>query len=241
MHDLKISERDEDSSPLYQRIADGLRAKISSGQLSEGEALPSERELCRLTNASRVTVRKALEQLIEEGLLFRKQGSGTYIQRMIEAKDNHLTSFSAEAAELGEEPGTIWILRTLGYPTRDEAEVLDITTTEKVVRLGRVRLLSGEPLAIEHAIVPARMLLEVGEIGDSLYQTLEITGNRPVSGRQTTSASLATPTEAALLSVAENSAVLRIERLTRNVAGELVELTRSVYRGDRYKFSSDLN
>lgn len=229
------------STPLYLQIAANLKQHIIAGEWREGEAVPSERELCALTNASRVTVRKAIEELISEGLLSRRQGSGTFVNRVIETKNDALGSFSDEAAARGGISGTIWIARTIARPTEDEANILKIGKDIEVVRLGRVRLLDGEPLAIEHAVVPRQFLPPIDDLGSSLYQALETNGNRPVGGTQSIHASLATPTEAGLLSIAEQSAVLRIERVTRNAKGEVVELTRSVYRGDRYKFVSDLH
>lgn len=229
------------STPLYLQIAANLKQHIIAGEWREGEAVPSERELCALTDASRVTVRKAIEELISEGLLSRRQGSGTFVNRVIETKNDVLRSFSDEAAARGGVSETIWIARTIARPTEDEARILKIGRDVEVVRLGRVRLLDGEPLAIEHAVVPREFLPPLDDLGDSLYQAFETNGNRPVGGTQSIHASLATPTEAGLLSIAEQSAVLRIERVTRNARGEIVELTRSVYRGDRYKFVSDLH
>lgn len=229
------------STPLYLQIAANLKQHIIAGEWREGEAVPSERELCALTEASRVTVRKAIEELISEGLLSRRQGSGTFVNRVIETKNDALGSFSDEAAARGGISGTIWIARTIARPTEDEANILKIGKDIEVVRLGRVRLLDGEPLAIEHAVVPRQFLPPIDDLGSSLYQALETNGNRPVGGTQSIHASLAAPTEAGLLSIAEQSAVLRIERVTRNAKGEVVELTRSVYRGDRYKFVSDLH
>lgn len=229
------------STPLYLQIAANLKQHIIAGEWREGEAVPSERELCALTAASRVTVRKAIEELISEGLLSRRQGSGTFVNRVIETKNDALGSFSDEAAARGGISGTIWIARTIARPTEDEANILKIGKDIEVVRLGRVRLLDGEPLAIEHAVVPRQFLPPLDDLGSSLYQALETNGNRPVGGTQSIHASLATPTEAGLLSISEQSAVLRIERVTRNAKGDVVELTRSVYRGDRYKFVSDLH
>ena len=229
------------STPLYLQIAANLKQHIIAGEWREGEAVPSERELCSLTDASRVTVRKAIEELISAGLLSRRQGSGTVVNRVIETKNDALGSFSDEAAARGGTPGTIWIVRTIARPTEDEANILKIGRDSEVVRLGRVRLLDGEPLAIEHALVPRQHLPPLDDLGDSLYQALDVKGNRPVGGTQSIHASLATPTEAGLLSIAEQSAVLRIERVTRNASGDVVELTRSVYRGDRYKFVSELH
>ena len=119
--------------------------------------------------------------------------------------------------------------------------MLEIAPDAVVARLGRVRLANGEPLAIEHAVVPAAWLPDLESVGNSLYEALQASGARPVSGTQRIRASLATPTEAGILAIQEKSEILRIERLTRNAKGTPVEFTRSAYRGDRYDFVSDLS
>ncbi|MEM6832305.1 MAG: GntR family transcriptional regulator [Pseudomonadota bacterium] len=228
------------NTPLYIQIANTLRQQIKDGKVATGDALPSERDLCSLTGASRVTIRKAVDQLIAEGILFRRQGSGTFVADRIEVPGAFLSGFSDDARARGQAPGCIWLMRSYANPTEEEAAILGVKPVAKVARLGRVRLSEGEPLAIEHAIVPADLLPPLEEIGDSLYAALERTGNRPVEGQQKVRASLATPTEAGLLSIRENSEVLRIERTTRNAQSRVIELTRSAYRGDRYDFVSEL-
>ncbi len=117
---------------------------------------------------------------------------------------------------------------------------MNISMSSVVARLGRVRLSGGEPLAIEHAVVAESHLPPLEEIGDSLYAALDTKGNRPQKGRQKVRASLASPTEAGLLSIQENSEVLRIERVTWLDDGTVIECTRSAYRGDRYEFVTDI-
>lgn len=228
------------NAPLYRRIADGLRERIVSEEIAAGDALPSERELCDLLGASRVTVRRAIETLIDEALLIRRQGSGTYVAPRIEAPGSHLSSFTEDAEARGGTIGTIWMIKTLASAAAEEAEMLEVREGTRVARLARVRLSNGEPLAIENALVPAQFLPDLKGLGESLYAALSIGGFRPVSGRQRIRASLATPTEAGLLSMRENGEILRIERLTRLADGRPVEFTRSAYRGDRYDFVSEL-
>lgn len=228
------------ATPLYIQVANSLRDAINEGALHVGGALPSERTLSALTGASRVTIRKATEQLVDEGLLLRRQGSGTYVAPRIEQRGGALTGFSADARHRGEAPASIWIMRTLSSPTPEEAAVLAITPTAQVARLGRVRLANGDPLAIEHAVVPAHLLPDLEHVGGSLYAALDISGNRPARGSQRLRASLATSVEAGLLSIREGSEILRIERRTFLADGTPVELTRSAYRGDRYDFVTDL-
>jgi GntR family transcriptional regulator len=227
-------------SPIYMQLAQSLRTQIVEGKNVAGEALPSERDLCTLMGASRVTVRKAIELLIEEGMLTRRQGSGTYVTPRIQAPGSWLTGFSEDAEARGETTTTLWVSKTQGVASEEEARLLELEGEESVLRLNRVRMADGEPLAIENAVVPAEMLPEIGALGHSLYKALAELGNRPVSGRQKIRAALAGPNEAKLLGVKEGDEILRIERLTRRADGRPVELTRSAYRGERYEFVSEL-
>lgn len=231
----------DNPTPLYLQIANDIRARIHGGEINDDEALPPERELALMTGASRVTIRKAIEKLISEGLLYRKQGSGTYVSARIEAPSSFLSSFTDDALDRGDEPEVFWIFKSFSTPTAEEAAHLQISITAEVARLGRVRLSNGEPLAIENAVIPKRFLPSFDFLKHSLYEALSKLGHRPVKGRQKIRASLATPTEAGLLQVEERSEILRIERTTLNAKGEVVEYTRSAYRGDRYDFISELS
>ncbi|NIJ06736.1 GntR family transcriptional regulator [Sphingomonas vulcanisoli] len=234
-----LAARPDDSTPLYLQLARNIRHHIANGGIDPGNALPSERDLIEMTGLSRVTIRKGIRQLIEEGILFRKQGSGTFVARRIET-GSVLTGFSEDARSRGEDTGVIWMIKTYAQPTDEEASMLQITGSVSVARLGRIRLAGGEPLAIEHAVVAAEFLPNLDRIGDSLYAALEVGGHRPTRGHQWIRGALATPTEAGMLSIEQNAAVLRIERLAFLEGGRPIEFTRSTYRADRYVFVSDL-
>lgn len=236
----KISPDKGTTTPLYMQIAKNIQTYISEGNVAVGEALPPERDLCDLTGTSRVTIRKALDKLVADKIIMRKQGAGTFVLPPIEHLGSSLSGFTGNARIHGHNPQAIWIVKAYGTATVEEAEILKIHHTDKVVRLGRVRLSDGQPLAIEHAIVPASLLPDINEISESLYQALESKGHRPVKGTQKVRASLANPTEAGLLSIEENSEILRIERRSYLHDGTPVELTRSAYRGDRYEFVMNL-
>jgi GntR family transcriptional regulator len=222
------------------KLANGLRQQIVEGDIGTGEALPSERDLCEIMGASRVTIRKAIELLIEEGLLSRRQGSGTYVTPRIQALGSFLSSFSEDAKTRGETVDTIWMMKIVAIASEEEARLLELPEGTEVARLSRVRMASGDPLAIENAVVPAVMLPDMSKLGNSLYQALNERGNRPVTGVQKIRAALASAHEASLLSIPEKTEVLRIERLTQRADGRPVELTKSTYRGDRYEFISQL-
>ncbi len=94
---INLSSSKSSNTPLYIQIARSIREQINEGQIATGDALPSERDLCELTGASRVTIRKALGQLIEEGLLWRKQGSGTFVSERIVVPATYLGGFTEDA------------------------------------------------------------------------------------------------------------------------------------------------
>jgi len=231
---------DRSPTPLYLQLADMIRAQIMDGAIGTGDALPSERELSEAVGISRVTVRKGIETLLREGLLSRKHGSGTYIAPRIEQPAALLAGFSADMINRGQKPGSIWIDRSMGLPTPEEALALALSPDLHVQRFARVRTANDEPLAIERAVIPAQFLPGVAEIGASLYAALEAHGARPVRGLQRLQASLATAAEAKLLSIPPGSAILRIERRGFLANGTAVEFTRSAYRGDRYDFVTEV-
>ena len=236
----KISRDKSSAMPHYMQIAKNIRTYLSENNVDAGDALPSERELCLMTGASRVTIRKALNILAEEKVVERKHGAGTFVLPPFAHLGSGLRGFTSNMQTHGHNPQAIWIMKAYGTPTAEEAEILNIRQSDKVVRLGRVRLSDGQPLAIEHAVVPASMLPDLSEITESLYQALETQGNKPSKGTQKVRASLANPTEAGLLSIQENSQILRIERRSMLQDGTPVELTRSAYRGDCYDIVMNL-
>ncbi len=240
---LKIDRQRIDAAkptPLYLQVADLIRDEIKDGVIRIGDALPSERELSDMVGISRVTVRKAIETLLREGLLSRKHGSGTYIAPRIEQPAALLAGFTADMRNRGQQPGSIWLERETGLPTPEEALALSLSIDQPIMRFARVRTANDEPMAIERASVPARFLGAIDDVSTSLYSALEARGCRPVRGLQRLQASLATPDEAAALSLPAGAAILRIERRAFLADGTPVEFTRSAYRGDRYDFVTEV-
>lgn len=236
----EVAIQRDDATPMYMRLAGVIRAQVSGGDLQIGEALPPERELAEMTGVSRVTVRKAIELLMQEGLLSRRQGSGTYIAPHIEQPSSLLTGFSADMGNRGWQPGSRWIQRKTCAPSPEETLALGLSIGQQIHRLERLRTADGEPLAIELAVIPVLFLPALSLVDASLYAALERLGNKPGSGLQRITASLATSKEAKLLDIPDGAAILRIERRGYLSDGRCVEFTRSAYRGDRYDFLSEL-
>lgn len=228
------------STPRYLQLAASMREMVQKGTFRAGEALPSERELASITGFARVTVRRAVDELLREGILSRRHGSGTYVARRIEQPLSVLAGFSEDMQSRGSRPGSIWLSRVLARPTPEEAMALGVRPDEQVVRLSRVRTADDDPLAIEHAVVPAALLPSPDLVETSLYAALAQHGYRPASGMQSLRAALATHEEARLLLVPVGSAILRIERRSFLENGRPAEFTTSAYRGDRYNFVATL-
>lgn len=230
----------EGPTPRYLQLAGALRDLVVRGVFRPGDALPSERDLATMTGLSRVTVRRAVDELRREGLLSRRHGSGTYVARRMEQPLSVLTSFSEDVRTRGSRPGSRLVSGTLGRPTNAEILALGIGPDERVTRLCRLRLADDEPLAVETAVVPASVLPSPDLVQGSLYEVLAERGYRLAHGVQRLHAALASPEEADLLAVPAGSAILRIERRGFLANGRPVEFTCSAYRGDRYDFVATL-
>ncbi|KAA2244291.1 GntR family transcriptional regulator [Salinarimonas soli] len=229
------------STPRYHQLAEAIRYLIQRDVFRPGEALVSERDLAQITGFARITVRRAVEELLREGILTRKHGSGTYVTRRIEQPLSVLAGFTEDMQSRGRRAGSVWLSKEIVRPTPGEALGLGVGPSEPVLRLSRVRTADGEPLALEVAAVPASVLASPGLVTTSLYAALAEAGARPAAGVQRLHASLATSEEARRLLIAPGAAVLRIERRAFLASGRPVEFTVSTYRGDRYDFVATLS
>ena len=232
-----------DAGPRYVQLRQRLSDGVERGILAPGSPLPPEREMANITEFSRVTVRKAIQSLADEGTIVQKQGSGSFISSrpaQIEQKLSRLTSFSEDMARRGKSSTSRWMERGLFMPSPDEITALGLSTDASVARIVRLRLADGDPMAIERASLPTDILPNPLAVETSLYEVLELDGNRPVRALQKISAiNLAEP-DATLLAVATGAAGLRIERISYLANGRVAEFTQSLYRGDAYNFVAEL-
>jgi len=228
------------ATPLYLQLEAALRQILASGKWKAGEALPPERELAERFKVSRLTLRKALERLEAQGLVQRRQGSGTYVAPRLEQPLSTLTGFSQDMRARGLEPGVKWLKKGLFVASPEEVLALSLSPGERVARLERVRSAQGEPMAVERAALPSRLLPDPQKVGESLYAHLDARGLRPVRALQRLRAVEAGRQEGELLGIRAGDPVLYIERLSYLPDGRVLEFTRSHYRGDRYDFVAEL-
>jgi len=243
---LTLSEHlqplDEASSlPLYQQLQRKLRLAIENRVLGADDALPPERDLAEELNVSRITVRKAIDGLVDEGLLIRKQGSGTFVTNRVEKNFAKLTSFSEDMRARGRKPRSVWLDRAAGTVTPGESLTLRSSPGTPVYRFSRIRYADDAPMALEYATVLADCLPSVESVETSLYEALERTGNRPVRALQRLRAVLLTAEQAQLLKAQEKDAGLLVERVGFLKDGRAVEFSQSFYRGDIYDFVAELS
>jgi len=226
--------------PLYRQLENALKQALAAARIKRGAVIPSERVLSEALGLSRVTVRKAIDGLVSDGFLDRRQGAKTVVSSRLEKSLSTMTSFSEDMRSRGLDPGCIWISREISRPSPAEMMALGISGSEKVVRLRRLRTADGVPIAIEMATLPARFVPEPQAIGDSLYAYLETTGALPVRALQRMQAKPGTEEERRLLDAPDDASLLIMERRCFLADGQIVEFTQTKYRGDVYDFVIEL-
>lgn len=231
--------------PLYYRIKQDLLVAIDEGRLQPGDRVPSERELTERYGVSRMTARHALAILEQEGFLRRVQGKGSFVAPpKLEQTLLGLTSFTEEMRRRGLVPSTqVRLVEEVRAGDR-VAEHLNALPDERVYMVERLRLASGDPMALERVYLPARLVQGLAELDltGSLYEILlQNYGIRLENAVQSLEAVLADPDEAAALHVPLGSALLAMTRVSFSAAGEPIEYVRSLYRADRYRFTVSLS
>ncbi|MES3022662.1 MAG: GntR family transcriptional regulator [Pseudomonadota bacterium] len=229
------------SLPLYQQMQRALREAIDQRVFKADDALPAERQLATDLGVSRITVRKAIDGLVGEGLLVRRPGSGNFINTRIEKNFAKLTSFSEDMRARGRTPRSVWLKRAAGTVTPEEALRLRLSPGAPVYRFDRIRYADEIPMCLEYATIEASCLPSLDAVGVSMYEALEAAGKRPVRALQRLSALLLNAEQARLLQTKEGEAGLCVERLGFLRDGRAAEFCRSYFRGDMYDFVAELS
>jgi GntR family transcriptional regulator len=227
-------------SPLYVQLAQKLAHAIRERRYQPDEALPSERALSESLQLSRVTARKAIDQLVEQGLVVRRRGSGNYIAPRLEQPLSRLTSFSEELNERGFRPSSRWLARGFAAASADEQLSLGLASGSRVARLVRLRLADDVVMAYEVSVLPENVLPDPTRVEGSLYALLAQLDRTPVRALQHLRAINADARLAVLLQVPAGRAVLFITRVGYLASGQPVELTHSYCRSDYYDFVAEM-
>jgi GntR family transcriptional regulator len=232
--------------PLHEQISSWLRRQIQTGALPPDAQLPSENDLCERCGVSRVTVRRALQTLEADGLVYRRQGLGSFVcDRRLPHGLVRLTDFAQDLGRAGLEASSRVLHRATEACPVGVAERLGVEPESPVLRLDRLRLGDGEPLAMDRTwLAPFHaQLLEGHDLArDTIYGVLEREYGIPVlSGRYRITAAVADEELAATLQVRPGDPLLVIERTSRTVGGRPVYFQRRHYRSDRMAYELELS
>jgi len=226
--------------PLYYQLEEHIKDLIEKGDLVPGDALPPEREYAEKYQISRMTVRQAFTQLVNDGYLYRLQGKGTYVADWkIEQPLQGLTSFTEDMKARGLKPGSQLVHFETIPATSQVAKQLAIQEYGPVYEIKRIRLADQIPMAIETNYLSANLIKGLTEqiVNRSLYDYIEGEQNFRINhATQIIESSIADKLEAKYLKIASGAPVMLIQRNTFLQDGTPVEFVKSIYRADRYKF-----
>jgi GntR family transcriptional regulator len=234
------------AKPLYEQIKAYLLRQIESGAYQPGQRIPSERALSEALGVNRLTVKKALADLVQTGYLSVQIGKGTYVnRRTFDLQLETLTSFTDEMTRRGKRPSSHVLSVGVQPSSAPDARILQIAAGDPVVQLVRLRLADDVPMAIERAQVVAARCLGITERHDfareSLYEILrQEYGIQLIRAEQSIAARRATLDEARWLAIAPGDPILHMTRLTYAADGQPIEYVDSAYCGARYIFQAVL-
>ncbi|SFS16727.1 GntR family transcriptional regulator [Yoonia litorea] len=233
----------EGRGPRYKQLCRHISAMVASGALAAEDQLPSEREIADIADVSRVTVRKAIAELVADGMIEQRQGAGSFVRKTGERTEQSLTSlvsFTENLQARGLQSSSRVLLKGLFVPTPTEAMVLGLSPHHRVARIHRLRSGDAVPMALEHSSLPEDVLPRPDKVDVSLYELLRARGMAPNRAIQRVTAINATASVAELLELPEGTAILQIERTGYLQSGRPVEFTSGYYRSDLYDFVSEL-
>ena len=228
--------------PLYYQLKESLLSLIKSEEIKSGEKIPSERKLCDYHGISRMTVHKAVEQLVREGYLYREHGKGTFIaDRVSENQISPFNSFTEEIERKGLSSSTILKKMTTLKGNAEICQRLKIKTGSDIYQLKRLRLIEGSPFLWEIVYLPYEKCPELNKekIKDSsLYNLLENNYELDLGQAEATVEPVIIPDEVAgkLKLEERNELGLLFHQLTYLQNGQPIEWTKAYYRSDSYKF-----
>jgi DNA-binding GntR family transcriptional regulator len=229
--------------PLYFQLAQQLEQAIRVGTLAPGQRLDNELQLAERFGLSRPTMRRAIQELVDKGLLVRKRGVGTQVVRGQVNRRVELTSLYDDLRRDGQRPTTRVLSVDRAEPAPDEvAATLNLPRRTPVLRLVRLRSAAGRPLAIMRNWLP----LEVADFADAdlaahgLYELMRASGVHLRIAQQRIGARPASAEEATLLGEQPGAPLLTMERTTYDDSGHAVEFGSHAYRADRYSFEITL-
>ncbi|KOP81579.1 GntR family transcriptional regulator [Cytobacillus solani] len=232
--------------PLYHQLMERLKGAIQDGQWTHEDKIPSENQLMEQFGVSRNTAKKAIEELVQEGILYRIQGKGTFVAKpKLQQSLMGFYSFSKVLKEKGMNPKDIILKIEESKPTAKIREALMLGKNDHVIEMKRLRCANNEPYILESSFIPKRIVSEidhlkkVGEI--SLYDLFAQQFNIVVTrAKEAFEPVLIRSEESEYLQTEEGRPALLLERTAYDMNGVPVEFCVSIVRGDRCRFYTEL-
>lgn len=225
--------------PLYRQIADSIRVAIARGDLKPKQLLPSEEEIAEALGVAKMTVRQALLELKREGLLYRRQGLGTFVAfPKFEHSLSTLVSFSEDIRSRGMCPGSRILFFGKVFSDAVIASHLGVREGEPVTRIHRLRLADDQPVGIHDAYLPSDIPISREELEkkESLYALLQEKGFQLVEAEETIEAITANSFQAELLGLGVGAPLLKVVRTVFSNEHRPIEHVIAIYRSDLYRY-----
>ncbi|MEC1178284.1 GntR family transcriptional regulator [Metasolibacillus meyeri] len=231
--------------PIYIQIEEIIKQRILSNEYKIGDAIPSERELSVQFDVSRMTVRQSITNLVNDGMLYREKGRGTFVANpKLEQPLQGLTSFTEDMRARNMVPSSKVVRFEKIIPSVDVARDLQLELGEEVFFVIRIRNADGTPMAIERTYIPVKIYpqLDASMLTGSLYSLIETAFQQKIGNAiQQMEAAIVSKEDSKFLQINQTAPVLIIKRISYLSNGTPFELVRSVYRADRYKFISQIS
>ncbi|QOR47858.1 GntR family transcriptional regulator [Trueperella pecoris] len=229
------------TEPLYQQIYNPIAALIEAGTLLPNQLLEDEISMAQRLSISRPTARRALQELVDAGLLVRRRGVGTRVTPSHVHRQLALTSLNDDLIKAGHSTRTEVLKYQIHLASSDEVELLNCALDEELVTIQRLRWIDDRPLAVLNNTIPSRIaptLTELSRYG--LYESFGKHNVFPASAVQTLGAKNASKSEAALLAIEPGMALFTMERTAYDVDGRVIERGSHVYDAQQYKMTFPL-
>ncbi len=229
--------------PIYYQLRKYFESQIRSGQLKPGDALPTEMEIANLFNISRMTVRRAISELVSSGMVYTQKGKGTFVARpRLDKVVFNLNNFYEEIKQKGMVPHAEVLETRITKADEKLAKKLGIAVNTKCLYFGIVISANGEPIAYEtkYTVYTKKTPIIESQLKDPLFSRLaEAHSDRsPSSSKKVLMASTATEEEAKVLDIKPGAPVFFMVQHIYDAEGKKIAWGKSVYRGDRYKLTS---
>lgn len=228
------------SKTLYDQLADQIRYDIYEGKFKQGEKIPSEFELSDMYKVSRSTVRKAISILVQESLLEKAHGKGTFVSSATTRQNNSsFLSFTDNVRLMGQTLTTKTILVSHEMPTKGQQQFFNLSGNESLLKIERLRYVDNIAICMETTwFTTAFDSLQTKNLNGSLYAILQNEYNiRPLTGSKTIELCYASSEEAELLDVPRGSALMLIEDMVYDSTGTPLHISKQVVRGDKFKYA----